>query len=382
MRRPQLLIDAGDYSLDIESAYGTGLRLSELADALSHDCDVRVFAPGTVAPLPLGSAELVTDQAKWDCLLRSSHIALFTDLADESRLMQAAAAGLSIVTENAPPIEHLEYPSLLASKDPVRAHQDMVRTYVRQLRLSSHFLCRSQVEKVSLVANLCIQGRLAPTDIAASRTLDHLISLVPIGFSWASARIARDTVAEPLADFLWTGGIWSFYQPEMLVDAVAVCRDRGIDTSAAFLYAEPVPDNRTLIDGLRERIERRGVADRVLLHRGALSHDQRDRYLKGARALVALGRPGVENETCVRLRIRDSRLYGKPLIVDSYGATGAEVALSGRGVALADPTAESVADALVRCLTADPDRGAPDGRYTYERTLDNFLSWAHRASQS
>lgn len=135
MRRPQLLIDAGDYSLDIESAYGTGLRLSELADALSHDCDVRVFAPGTVAPLPLGSAELVTDQAKWDCLLRSSHIALFTDLADESRLMQAAAAGLSIVTENAPPIEHLEYPSLLASKDPVRAHQDMVRTYVRQLRL-------------------------------------------------------------------------------------------------------------------------------------------------------------------------------------------------------------------------------------------------------
>jgi hypothetical protein len=380
MRRPHLLVDAGDYSLDIESAYGTGLRLSELADALSHDCDIRVFAPGTVDPLPLGNAELVTDPAEWDSLLRSSRIALFTDLADEPRLEQAAAAGLHIVTENAPPIEHLEYPSLLASSDPVRAHRAMVGTYVRQLRLSAHFLCRSQVEKVSLVANLCIQGRLSPSDIAASRTLDHLISFVPIGFSRASAGIARDTVPEPLADFLWTGGIWSFYQPETLVDAVAVCRDRGIDTSAAFLYAEPVSDNKALIDGLRDRIERRGVADRVLLHRGAVAHDQRDRYVKGARALVALGRPGVENETCVRLRIRDSRLYGKPLIVDSYGATGAEVALSGPGVALMDPTAESVADALAGYLTTEADPGAPDDRYTYEQTLDGFLSWVRRAS--
>src|SRR5207249_4350440 len=107
---------------------------------LSHDCDVRIFAPGTVDPLPLGNAELVTDTAEWETLLRSSRIALFTDLADEPRLEQAAAAGLHIVTENTPPIEHLEYPSLLASGDPVRSHRAMVGTYVRQLQLSAHFL--------------------------------------------------------------------------------------------------------------------------------------------------------------------------------------------------------------------------------------------------
>ncbi|MET7869442.1 hypothetical protein [Streptomyces cyaneofuscatus] len=380
MRRPQLLVDVGDYSLENDSAYGTGLRLSELADALSHDCDVRVFAPGTVDSLPLGDAELVTDEAEWDALLANSDLALFTDLADESRLDQASVAGLRIVTENAPPIEHLEYPSLLAESDPVRAHRRVVRTYVRQLELSAHFLCRSKVEKVSLVANLCVQGRLSPADVASSRTLDHLISSIPIGFSRTSGAVARAAEPDNLADFLWTGGIWAFYQPEVLVDAVAVCRDRGIDTSAAFLYAEPVPDNKGLIDALKSRISRRGLADRVLLHQGPLAHDQRDSYLKGARALVVLGRPGIENETCVRLRIRDSRLYGKPLIVDSYGATGAEVALNGPGAALTDPTPESVADAMARCLVQErPGEGIPDERYEYERTVDHFLSWVQRA---
>ncbi|MFD0267730.1 hypothetical protein ACFVGY_14210 [Streptomyces sp. NPDC127106] len=382
--RPRVLLDAGPYPLAADAVGGIGLRIAELAEALAAECDVRVLGRAGGTPVAMGGAVYVDDAGQWPRLLADTDAVLFFDMADRARLEEAAAARVLVVTENVAPIEHMEYPSLLARADPAAAYRPLVDDYRRQLQVSHHFLCRSEVERATLVSNLCLVGRLSPGDVRASRTLEHLVSLVPIGYGDGSARAAAATVPAPVADFLWTGGIWSFYDPAVLVDAVAVCRDRfGREARAAFLYARPEPDNAALIAALADRIRARGVADLVRLVDEPLPHDRRDAALKGARAYVCVARPGAENQTCVRLRIRDSRLYGVPMVVDGFGGTANEVRRDGLGTVLAGTTAEELAAVLLRHLDDPAEGSAPRGphpAFRYQTTIRGFLSWLRTTS--
>lgn len=378
-RSPRILLDSGPYSLSSCSLTGIGLRVAELADALSADFPVRVFTPYTADLIPVGGAEIVDHRASWRRMLEETDVVVFFDCPDGTRLDEAANSGKLIVSENVAPIEHMEYPSLLAAPDPAKAYREIVAGYARQLDISRHFLCRSDVERATLVANLCLAGRLAPGDISRSRTVDHLITLVPIGYSARSIAAARVALPRYLADFLWTGGIWSFYDPMVFIHALALCRDRGLPFTGAFLYAAPVPDNAALVDALRAEASRLRLQERVTFVVDPLRHVERDAYLKAARGLVCLAKPGVENQTCVRLRIRDSRLHGIPVVVDGHGATATEVARDGAGVVLREPSAEHLADTLVRLSTstaADTDAPAESQEeFCYENRLRGFIAW-------
>src|SRR5205807_1938471 len=153
--------------------------------------------------VPVGAARLVPAQ-DWPRVLDESDVVFFYDLPDRKRLEDAVRGGLVIVSENAPPLEHMEYPSVLGASDPVDVHRRVVAGFIRQLQVSDHFVCRSQVERTALIASLCVAGRLCPADIQRSRLLSHLVSTVPIGFSEASACAAQAARPEPLADVLWT----------------------------------------------------------------------------------------------------------------------------------------------------------------------------------
>jgi hypothetical protein len=378
---PSVLFDAGNYSLSRWEVGGIGLRTSELADALSATCDVRVLAPDDTDDLmPMGAAKVVGPR-DWTRALADADAVVFFDCPDRTRLEEAVAAGKLIVSENVAPLEHAEYPSLLASPDPQAAHREIVATYARQLAVSHHFLCRSDVERATLVANLCLAGRVGPADISRSRTLDHLVSLVPIGFSERSAAAARRAEPRHLADFLWTGGIWSFYDPMTFVRAVARCRDLRIPVTGAFLHAQEQPDNAALLAELRRETAALGLRDAMRFRSGRMAHDERDSYLLGARGLVCIGRPGVESQTCVRLRIRDTRLLGVPLIVDGHGATATEAARgAGTAVVLAEPTPERLADELIRLARDPAAHVGADEEFCYEQRLRGFHSWLTTAS--
>jgi hypothetical protein len=368
-----VLLDTGSYPLSRWRVGGIGLRASEFADALSTECEVRVLVPDEDDDLvPLGDAEPIR-RPDWEAALAEADAAVFFDCPDRGRLEQAVESDVLLVSENVAPIEHAEYPSLLAEPDPAAAHQEIVATYARQLAVSHHFLCRSVVERATLVANLCLVGRIGPADVARSRTLDHFVSLVPIGYSARSARSARAAIPNHLADFLWTGGIWSFYDPAVFVRALAHCQAQGVALTGAFLHAVAQPDNAGLIASLEDETARLGIEDAVRFVRAPIAHEERDGFLLGACGLICIGRPGIENETCVRLRIRDNRLFGLPLVVDGHGATALEA--GGTAVVLSDPSPESVASALIE-LSREASREPVGGdKFCYENRLRGFISW-------
>ncbi len=225
------------------------------------------------------------------------------------------------------------------------------------------------------MTTLCALGRLRPADVIRSRTLDHLISTVPIGFSSTGLRVADAAEPRHLADFLWTGGMWAFYEPLTLVEAVHLLRERGVHTTAAFLYARPVDDTRATIARVREAVSELGLGERVLLNTEPLALSERDRYVKAARAYVCVTWPGAENETATRLRLRDSWLQGIPSIIDGFGTSGEVIEREGLGIAPHRPDAHSLADAMERVVFGV--LAAPGWRAErfYETTLAGFVAW-------
>jgi hypothetical protein len=355
-----------------------GLRLSEIAQPLSRRYTVRVLAPPSVNPVHVGDAEIVSGEGCAEGAIASADAVMFFDTPKRENIEQAVALRKLIIGECRAPIEHMHFPSLLKHEDPTGEHQRFLNTYRRQVEVSHHFLCRSRSERSAMLAVLCAAGRILPADLARSRTLDQLISTVPVGFSEHSARMADQSPATHMADFLWTGGVWSWYEPLMLVEAMHLLRTRGVDATAAFLYGVPIADTQDLLDSIVDLIEHYGLSDRVTVNNRHLPLSERDQYLKSAKAHICVGKPGAENETGIRLRVRDSRLHGIPSIVDGFGLMGDLVSSERLGIVLPQPTAESLADALHQVVLGEFDMAGRRLECMYENTLQPFMQWLDR----
>ncbi|MBV7701688.1 hypothetical protein NOVA_02785 [Nocardia nova] len=376
-----LLFDAGPYSLGQTTTSGIGLRVAELSAALAHDFSVYIYSPVTEGhePIDVGDAELVTDEADWPGLLTDADAVFFFDMPDPHRIEQARREGALIVSENAPPIEQLEYPRFRpGGVFDTDTYRELVDTYRFQLTHSDLFIARSHVERTTLIANLAGYGLLSPQDLARSRQLDHRITTIPIGYSTttspgAAARIPG-APGQGRGEVLWTGGLWTFMDPVAAVRAVATARADGVDVGLRFLHAAPHPDTDAVHAEVTSAANDLGIDDHVVLHTDPVRHDDRDRYLRHAAGLICLARPGIENQTCVRLRARDSRLYGLTLLVDPFGATATELAADGLAVAVDPADTDTIASYLAVLVSDRPPRSATPQEWAYEHTAEPLVA--------
>jgi glycosyltransferase involved in cell wall biosynthesis len=374
-----LLLDAGDYPLGQETIGGIGLRVAELAAALSQHFPVYVYSPATAddEPVDVGDAQLVTAAADWAGLLTGAVVMFFFDMPDPRRLEQAVTSSKIIVSENAAPIEQLEYPRLRRhGVFDTGTYQRLVDTYRYQLTHSDLFVARSAIERVTLIANLGAYGVLSVADLDRSRVLEHRIITIPIGFSATAIGSAHRSSASQRGEVLWTGGLWEFMDPAAAVRAVAAARADGTEVTLRFLHAAPHPDTERTRTGVTALARELNVTQHVVLHTDPIRHSDRGRYLREAAALICLARPGIENETCVRLRVRDCRLYGLPLLVDRFGATATELAADGLAIPVDPADTGSIAEYL-KLLVADSRPPQPSGQdeWAYERTTAPLTAW-------
>ncbi|MEU6191934.1 hypothetical protein [Nocardia sp. NPDC047038] len=375
-----LLFDAGAYSLGQATTSGIGLRVAELATAMTGQFSVYIYSPATSdqEPVDVGNAELVTDENDWPGLLTDADAVFFFDMPDPGRIEQARREGKLIVSENAPPIEQLEYPRFRpGGVFDTDTYQRLVDTYRYQLTHSDLFIARSHVERTTLVANLAAYGLLTPQDLNRSRQLDHRITTIPIGYSTAALHMAARAQGETRhgrAEVLWTGGLWTFMDPVAAVRAVATACAGGVDVGLRFLHAAAHPDSDTVLAEVAKAADDLRIADRVVLHTDPVRHDDRDRYLRHAAGLICLARPGIENQTCVRLRARDSRLYGLTLLVDPFGATATELTADGLAVAVDPADTGSIADYLAVLVSDRPPRPVTPEEWAYEHTTEPLVA--------
>jgi hypothetical protein len=363
----RLTLFTGPYPVG-ETMGGIGLRCWELACALAEaGIDVNLVGPpGSDSAWSHGRVRVtVFDEDTWPAAVETSDAVMTGAEADPRVILHAHRTRRMLIAETAVPVEQLDYDRLRNAPDPADAYQEVMDQYLLQTVTADHLIARSDVERAGLYATLATLGRLNPAEHTRSRTLDHLLSLVPIGFgARADAHLTTTTTAAAAAspvetvDFCWSGGIWDFYDTEALCRATALLRDEGLPVRTRFLYVPPAGQDIPEAACLARAVDEYGLHDLIRLPIGPLRHSDRDALLLATRTLICLGRPGAENQLCHRLRLRDALLYRIPVVVDSHGASGDWVRRLGIGLAADPRDVRHLADAMAALTGNSPHHAA------------------------
>lgn len=235
-----------------------------------------------------------------------------------------------------------------------------------QLARADCFLCASEQQRSLWLGSLSSLGRLNPATYAADPTFESLVRIVPFGLApeppVQRRHAIKGTVAGIDADdkvLIWGGGIYNWFDPVTLVEAMGLLAEDHPEIKLFFLSAShfnpEVPEMKAIADTIAAS-ERLGLTGRTIFFNDSwVDYETRADYLLDADLGVSTHVWHVETRFSFRTRILDYLWAGLP-IVTTDGDTLAELVRTrqlGEVVPPSDPAA--LAEAIVATL-GDPER--------------------------
>ncbi|HEX9921119.1 MAG TPA: glycosyltransferase, partial [Anaerolineae bacterium] len=231
---------------------------------------------------------------------------------------------------------------------------------------------------------LAANNRLNPHNYEQDQQFQQLIAVVPFGISAAkpvhTKNVLKGVYKTIKADdqiILWGGGIWDWFDPLTLINALAEVVKIRPQAKLFFLgtqhpHEAGVPRMR-MVQRAYELTQRLGLLDTHIFFNDWVSYDERQNYLLEADVGVSLHLETIETRYAYRTRILDYIWAGLPILANG-GDTLAKLVEEedlGRVVPVGDVAATR--DALLELLNLQPNaRAAYDPNF--ER-LSAKLTW-------
>ncbi|MCC6765431.1 MAG: glycosyltransferase [Deltaproteobacteria bacterium] len=358
---------------------GSAIRSVEVASMLARDFDVTLAVPDDSEP--------VASAARVVRVPRDSTLPALVDAADcvmiagRSELMTAIRKPLVVDLYDPFILSDLEFYGEGfedAGGRPLLA----LRWLQHHLENGDFFVCASEAQRRFWLGMLAAAGRLNHANYAADRELARLLAVVPFGITNAPPERTAPAVKGVIpgidpddAVVLWAGGLWNWFDPLTLVEALHRLRATRPEVKGLFLgVRHPNPDI-----GRMETAERALARARELdlVGRGAFFIDwvpygERQNYLLDANVGVSLHRPGIEAQFAFRTRVLDYLWAGLPMVLGRDDDLADRIEREGLGLTVPYGDVERTADAITAMIDAPatPERAA---RFA---ALRAELSWA------
>jgi glycosyltransferase involved in cell wall biosynthesis len=369
---------------------GPAIRAANIAAQLGTRHEVRLATTGLVeGPNPLGVDAGVARGRALEELARWAEVVVVQGwvLANEPGLADTPAR---LVADVYDPM-HLEALEQGRDAGPL-GHLDAVAdcTVVlnHQLLRADFLLCASERQRDFWLGQLAGLGRINPRTYEADPTLRGLIDVIPFGLpSEPPTPGPGPRPPEPgERRILWGGGIYSWFDPVLLLHAVDRLRARVPGVRLEFLgLSHPSPDVPTMARAVeaREVSDRLGLTGTVVhFNEGWVPYAERGAHLLAAHVGVSTHLQHVETDFAFRTRLLDY-LWARLPIVTSDGDVLADL-VRGEGLGIVVPAGDEVAlaDALEAALTdearraqwrANSDRVAPD--YEWSAVVEPLLRY-------
>jgi glycosyltransferase involved in cell wall biosynthesis len=354
-----------------EQMAGSGIRAWSLARALSAECAVTLAAPMHRVPThaKFRLAPVTLDRpTEIDGLLAEADVVIsngnmlhdYPQLADLP-VPWAVDAYVPTPTEALAANQHRNAAERRAG------HLADTDTVYRFLHRADFVVCASERQRDLYIGFLAAAGRLNPDVFDDDPTLRRLIDVVPYGLSseppLRHGAIARGGLPGIGADdrlILWGGGIWNWFDPLTLLQAlVQVVREwpdvRLLFPGTRHPFVERIPDMEMRAEAVALS-ERLGLGDHVLFGEWTAYAD-RANYLLDAEVGVSLHPAGIEARYAFRTRLLDYIWAGLPMVVTEGDALAEIVAQHDLGIVVPPGDVSAVSEAL-RALLADPQARA------------------------
>ncbi|HSL16525.1 MAG TPA: glycosyltransferase family 4 protein [Methylomirabilota bacterium] len=262
-------------------------------------------------------------------------------------------------------------------------------TWRLQLGRGDLFLCSSPEQRFFYMGWLGALGRVNPLAMEDDPSLERLITELPFGTpdgpppARASAGDVLPGVAEG-APVLYFGGIYDWYDPRVLLDALPAILEASPETVVVFVD-HPHPEGTPLdVAANAKRIaEGRGWLGTTVRFEGWRPSDRRFELALAADLAVVTHRPGLETELSLRTRLVDLLWLGLPVVATEGGTMGRVLEKTGAGrtvpagdpAALADAVAAFLGDPGARAEAGEAGRAWARGR-SWSRVAAPLLEFA------
>ena len=246
-------------------------------------------------------------------------------------------------------------------------------TWKLQLGRGDFFLCSSAEQRYFYLGWLGALGRVNPLILEDDPELRSLITELPFGTppDGPSPRERDPGVFQGVSEnapVLYFGGIYDWYDPEVVLRALPLIIEREPEAVVVFVD-HPHPDDTPLSAAAttRRTAEERGWLGTSVRFEGWRPYDQRFELALAADLAVVTHRPGLETDLSLRTRMVDLLWLGLPVVATRGGAMSRIVESVGAGRTVAPGDAPELAAAVIALL------GDSDAR---ERAGEAGRRWA------
>jgi glycosyltransferase involved in cell wall biosynthesis len=249
------------------------------------------------------------------------------------------------------------------------------REYGSAIALGDAFICASERQRDLWLGALGQAGRLDLELLARDPRADRLMGVVPFGVDDADPAPIdsgdgsgrgpireRGLVPDDAIVALWTGGLWNWFDPVCVVEAIAAARRRDSRVHLVVMgmhHPDSAWQEQDASRRMRERAEELGLlADGgVVLLEEWVPYAERSAWLQDADIAVSAHHDTLETRYSFRTRFLDHLWCGLPTITTAGGDLADAMVDAGAAIAVADGDADAWTAALL-ALAADPDRRA------------------------
>lgn len=323
-RRHKILVITDD-ALAVDMA-GPAIRAWQIATALSADHEVRL---ASTTRTELSSPHFAVCEGNVDMVpgLVADMDVIITQGFTMRRNPVLQRSSAKIVCDLYDPL-HLETVAEQSSSDLAVGQRRLTAAIDAldiQMRRGDFFICASEQQRTFWLGQLAAAGRINACTYADDPTLRKLIDVVPFGIDPTPPNQAEPVLKGVLPgiendDFLllWAGGVYNWFDPNTLIDAVADLATEFSQLKLVFLGTAHPSSEGVSTDTLRAAIakaEQRQVLNKhVFFRAGWVPYTERGAYLCEADIGISTHLPGIETQFSFRTRILDYLWAGLPIV--------------------------------------------------------------------
>lgn len=259
---------------------------------------------------------------------------------------------------------HLEQLELARDEgDGVRRGSVRVATRVLndQLVRGDYFLCASTKQRDFWLGQMAALGRINPLTYDEDETMGSLIGVVPFGLPAEPPTLSRPAlkgvvpgIEEGDDVILWGGGIYNWFDPLTLVQAVDRLRRRRPRVRLYFMglkHPNPSVPKMRVETATRELSATLGLTGtHVFFNEGWVAYDDRHNYLLDADIGVSTHLDHVETAFSARTRILDYVWAALPVVATDGDGFADLIERESLGITVPPGDVEALEDALFRLL--------------------------------
>jgi len=380
---------------------GPAIRAWQMAQALAREHDVRLVTTVrcdlTHDDFPVHHA----DKAELKRQVRWAEIVIFQGhvLVDNPWMGKGDTI---LVADIYDPI-HLEVLEQARDLGPTArryAVRDTVDVMNGQLLRGDFFLCASEKQRDFWLGQLAGIGRINPATYDDHENLLDLIDIVPFGIAEAAPvptqpalRGVVPGIAEDDKIILWGGGVYNWFDPLTLVEAVHRVRDRIPNVRLYFMgMKHPNPN----VPAMQMAYRTRRLSDslgltgvHVFFNEDWIAYDERHNLLLEADIGVSTHLDHIETAFSFRTRILDYLWTSLPIVATGGDSFADLIEREGLGLTVAPGDVEGLEAALFRLLDDDElnasCRRAIAGvaaQYRWSRVLEPVLAFCRNPSRA